>query len=202
MDGFEFCRRIKENELLNHIPLILLTAKVGEQNQMDGYQVGADDYITKPIDLNLLRVRINNLIKSRSELRTYFTSTVELVPNKLVNNHKDEVFLEKAVKIVEKHLSDSNLNYQQFVEEMGISKTRLYDKINKLSGLSINLFIRSVRLKIAARKMIEGQHNVSEIAYQVGFSDPGYFSKCFKQQFGVPPKDYADEHGSKLTINN
>ena len=202
MDGMEFCRKIKENDLLNHIPVILLTAKVGEQNQMDGYQVGADDYLTKPIDLNLLRVRINNLIKSRNELREYFTSTIDLVPDRLVTNHKDEVFLEKAVKVVEQHLSDPNLNYQQFVEELGISKTRLYDKINKLSGLSINLFIRSVRLKIAARKILEGQHNVSEIAYQVGFSDPGYFSKCFKQQFGVPPKEYASERSSQVTINN
>ena len=202
MDGMEFCLRIKENDLLNHIPVILLTAKVGEQNQMEGYQVGADDYLTKPIDLNLLRVRINNLIKSRSELRTYFITTADLVPAKLVSNHKDGVFLEKAVRIVEEHLSDSSLNYQQFVEELGISKTRLYDKINKLSGLSINLFIRSVRLKIAARMIKEGDLSVSEIAYKVGFSDPSYFSKCFKQQFGKPPKEYASEQSSQLTIDN
>ncbi len=202
MDGMEFCLRIKENDLLNHIPVILLTAKVGEQNQMEGYQVGADDYLAKPIDLNLLRVRINNLIKSRSELRDYFTSTADLVPDKLASNHKDQVFLEKAVRIVEQNLGDSKLNYQQFVEELGISKTRLYDKINKLSGLSINLFIRSVRLKIAARMIKEGTNSISEIAYKVGFSDPGYFSKCFKQQFGIPPKEYANQQSSQLTIDN
>jgi AraC-like DNA-binding protein len=115
------------------------------------------------------------------------------VPNHLVNNRPDEIFLEKAVKVVEKHLSDSNLNYLQFVEELGISKTRLYEKINKISGLSINLFIRSVRLKIAARMIKEGSLTFSEIAYQVGFSDPGYFSKCFKKQFGVPPKEFLEK---------
>ncbi len=202
MDGMEFCMRIKENDLLNHIPLILLTAKVGEQNQMDGYQIGADDYLTKPIDLNLLRVRIYNLIKSRHELRSYFTSSAELVPDKLVNDRKDEIFLEKVVKIVEANLSDPSLNYQQFVDELGISKTRLYDKINKLSGLSINLFIRSIRLKIAARMIRDGAYNISEIAYKVGFSDPGYFSKCFKQQFKVPPKEYSDQQTSQLTIKS
>jgi len=202
MDGMEFCKHLKDNELLNHIPVILLTAKVGEENQMDGYQVGADDYLTKPIDMNLLRVRIHNLIKSRNELRNYFTANAELIPDKIANNRKDQIFLERAVKVVEMNLSDTGLNYQQFVEELGISKSRLYERINKISGLSINLFIRSIRLKIAAKKILEAQYTVAEVAYEVGFSDPGYFTKCFKQQFGVPPKDYAEAHSAQLTINN
>jgi len=191
MNGIELCEQIKNNDYLSHIPIILLTAKENVQSKIDGYQVGADDYLTKPFDMQLLIARIESLLQSRMKLREAFIGHEELVPT-VGNKRDDQVFLEKAVKVVEQNITNPNLNYQQFVEEFGISKTKLYDRINKLTGQSINLFIRSIRLKISARLILDKEANFSEISYKVGFSDPSYFSKCFKQEFGMPPKEYLD----------
>ena len=191
LDGMELCYRIKSSDYLSHIPIILLTAKVGEENQMDGYQVGADDYLTKPFDVNLLRVRVSNLINNRLSLRSHFEKSSDLLPE-TIDDRSDKVFMEKVIRVIEQHLSDPSLNYQHFVDELGIGKTKLYDRINKLAGQSINLFIRTIRLKKAAALIEERQLTFSEISYKVGFSDPSYFSKCFRQQFNLSPKEYQE----------
>jgi DNA-binding response OmpR family regulator/nitrogen-specific signal transduction histidine kinase len=193
MDGIEFCDKIKENDFLSHIPVILLTAKIGEQSQIEGFGVGADEYLSKPIDVSLLKARINNLLASRKKLRDSFSSNIDLVPKDLLQDRSDEVFLEKAVKIVEQNLSDPELNYHAFVKTLGVGKTQLYNRINKISGQSINIFIRTIRLKIAAKLIHEGTMTFSEISYEVGFSDPNYFSKCFKKQYGMSPKAFQEQ---------
>lgn len=190
MDGIEFCDKIKENDFLSHIPIILLTAKIGGESQIEGYGVGADEYLSKPVDLALLKARIDNLLGSRKKLRDSFSSTIDLVPKGLLQDRSDEVFLEKAVKIVEQNLSDPELSYHAFVKTLGVGKTQLYKRINKISGQSINIFIRTIRLKIAAKLIQEGSMTFSEISYEVGFSDPNYFSKCFKKQYGISPKAF------------
>lgn len=193
MDGIEFCEKIKGNDYLSHIPVILLTAKTGGESQIEGYGVGADEYLTKPIDLNLLKARIDNLLTSRKKLRDSFSSNIDLIPKELLQNRSDEVFLEKAVKIVQQNLSDPELSYHAFVKTLGVGKTQLYNRINKISGQSINIFIRTIRLKIAAKLIHEGSMTFSEISYEVGFSDPNYFSKCFKKQYGMSPKAFQEQ---------
>ncbi|MEM9325328.1 MAG: ATP-binding protein [Bacteroidota bacterium] len=193
LDGMELCDRIKSSDYLSHIPIILLTAKVGEESQIDGYQAGADDYLTKPFDVQLLKVRVSNLISNRVSLRSHFERSADLLPDQMIEDRSDQVFMEKLVRVIEEHLSDPSLNYQHFVEELGIGKTKLYDRINKVAGQSINLFIRTIRLKKAAKLIEDKQLTFSEISYKVGFSDPSYFSKCFRQQFGVSPKEYQEQ---------
>ncbi len=194
IDGMELCYRIKSSDYLSHIPIILLTAKVGEENQMDGYQIGADDYLAKPFDLNLLRIRVSNLINNRVTLRSHFEKSSDLLPDQIVEDRSDKVFMEKLIRVIDEHLSDPSLNYQHFVDELGIGKTKLYERINKVAGQSINLFIRTIRLKKAAKLIEEKQFTFSEISYKVGFSDPSYFSKCFRQQFNLSPKEYQEQH--------
>lgn len=193
MDGIELCNKIKENDYLSHIPVILLTAKTGGESQIEGYGVGADEYLTKPIDLTLLKARIDNLLASRKKLRDSFSSNIDLVPKELVQDRSDEVFLEKAVNIVQQNLSDPELSYHAFVKTLGVGKTQLYNRINRISGQSINIFIRTIRLKIAAKLIHESSMTFSEISYEVGFSDPNYFSKCFKKQYGMSPKAYQEK---------
>ena len=198
MDGITLCQTIKSNEFLSAIPVILLTARAGEESQLEGYEVGADEYIKKPVDINLLKSRILNLIESRRKLRNSYSSSAQLVPEELIDSRQDEIFLNKAIKIVEQNISDPNLNYTVFTEKLGMSKTRLYDKINALTGQSINLFIRTIRLKIASQMIRSMDFNFSEISYKVGFSDPGYFSKCFKKQFNLSPKEFAESLNNEM----
>lgn len=193
MNGLDLCEKLKESEISSHIPIILLTAKVGEQHQIEGYESGADDYLTKPIKINLLIARINNLISAREKLKEAFSSANELMPENICSQKGDKVFLERVIKIIESNLENRDLNHKTFVEELGISKTALYNKINSLTGLSINLFVRSIRLKIAKKLIKETAYNLSEISYKTGFSDPSYFSKCFKQEFDITPKEYAEQ---------
>ena len=126
-------------------------------------------------------------------MRESFSSNVDLIPKNLIKDRGDEVFLEKAVKIVEQNLSDPELSYHAFVKSLGVGKTQLYNRINKISGQSINIFIRTIRLKIAAMLIRNGDMTFSEISYEVGFSDPNYFSKCFKKQYGMSPKSFQKQ---------
>ena len=169
-------------------------------NKIAGYGVGADEYLTKPVDIKLLTARIDNLIASRQKLRENFSSGMDLVPEEVGEDRGDKVFLEKAIKVVEQNLSDPELSYHAFVESLGVGKTQLYNRINKISGQSINIFIRTIRLKIAAKLIHEGKLTFSEISYEVGFSDPNYFSKCFKKQYGMSPKAFQ-EKGEQIAEN-
>ncbi|MFY0654580.1 MAG: response regulator [Cyclobacteriaceae bacterium] len=192
MDGLEFCSKVKEDESMGHIPVILLTAKIDEEGKIDGYTIGADEYLTKPIDIALLKVRIENLIRTRASLRDSFSSGLDLLPDNLNIDRADEPFLNKAIRIVEDNLSNPDLSLREFVDELGISKSQLYNRINKLTGQSLNIFIRTVRLKVAAKMIAERDLTFAEIAYKVGFSDANYFSKCFKKQYAQSPRAYQE----------
>ncbi len=193
MDGLELCAKVKESEVLSHVPVILLTAKSSEHSVIEGYTHGADDYLTKPVDLKMLKTRAWNLIKSRQLLRKRFSSGVHLIPDDVEMEKGELVFLEKFVSIVEKNLSNSNLSYRDFIEDLGISKSLLYSKINKITGQSLNVFIRTLRLKHAALMLTDSTKNIKEVAYSTGFNDLQYFSKCFKIQFGKSPRSYRSE---------
>jgi signal transduction histidine kinase/CheY-like chemotaxis protein len=190
MDGFQFCAKIKTDERTSHIPIILLTAKASGESKIEGLETGADDYIMKPFDAKELKVRIKNLIDQRKKLREHFLE--EGIFN-LDNNNitsVDKKFLEKAVKIINEHLSDSLFGVESFASELAIGRTSLHKKVVALVGEPPGELIKRIRLSKAGILLKNKTGNISEIALEVGFNNPAYFSECFKKQFGVTPSQY------------
>jgi signal transduction histidine kinase/ligand-binding sensor domain-containing protein/DNA-binding response OmpR family regulator len=187
MDGYEVCRRIKQDEKTSHIPVILLTAKAGQENKLEGLETGADDYLTKPFDAKELLVRIRNLIDLRRKLRERFSKTEILKPGEVAVTSLDDAFLQKVMAAVERKLSDETFSVEQLAEDAGMSRSQLHRKLTALTGQTPTEFIRYVRLHRAMELLRKNAGTVSETAYAVGFSGVSYFSKCFQDQFGLLP---------------
>jgi signal transduction histidine kinase/DNA-binding NarL/FixJ family response regulator len=190
MDGFELCKNVKSNELTSHIPVILLTAKSSEEYQIQGLEYGADDYITKPFNSNILKLRIRNILENRAQLAKKFSSHLDTIPSNIKISEIDHGFLEKMIKIIEDHIDDSELSGDSLANELGVSKGNLYKKLKALTGLTVNIFIRNIRLKIAAKLLKKGKYSISDVAYAVGFNNPKYFSTCFSELFEMSPKEF------------
>ncbi len=198
MDGIEMCRRIKSNILTSHIPVLLLTAKTSESAQKQGFQTGADAYITKPFDANVLEMRVNNLLKTRQNLIDKFKKDLILEPTKPDVVSQDEVFLQKAINLVETHINDSEYSINDFVIEMGMSRSALYRKLKALTDQSITEFIRTIKLKRAGQLILQTQLNISEIAFDLGFNDLKHFRKSFQKLFDELPSEYRIKHASGI----
>mgnify|MGYP000008856861 FL=1 len=194
MDGIEFCKYVKNNLEISHIPVILLTAKNKEEDRAEAYEVGADGFISKPFNLTVLYARIRNLLKYKERMARDFKNQLVFEVKDLNYTSLDEDFIQRAIDCVNSHLEDCEFDQPQFAEEMRTSKSTLYKKLKSLTGLNTSAFIRNVRLKAACRIMEEKGNNVrvSELAYAVGFNDPKYFSACFKKEFGLLPSEYID----------
>ena len=201
MDGITLCRHLKEDVRTSHIPVILLTAKDSLQDKEEGYQVGADSYLTKPFSASLLRSRINNLLDSRKKLIAQFqqSGTTHASSVHLDEKHSiitealsklDNEFIEKITQLVEDNLSSEKIDITYLSDKMCMSGSTLYRKMKALTGLSTNEYIRKVKMQNAERLLLEGKYNISEIAYKVGMNSTGYFRQCFKDEFGVSPSDY------------
>ena len=197
MDGYQLCGRIKTDELTSHIPVILLTARASKENKLEGLETGADDYLIKPFDPDELLSRVKNLIEQRRKLRERFAKRLIVEPKDISVTSADERFMQRALAVLEEHLSDSQFNAERFAEKVGTSRSSLYLKVHGLTGLSTTEFIRSMRLKRAASLIRKKSGSISEIVYQVGFNHLSYFSKCFKKQFGVTPSEFAIEKRPK-----
>ncbi|MFN8358222.1 MAG: two-component regulator propeller domain-containing protein [Spirosomataceae bacterium] len=193
MDGMSLCEAIKTNEKTSHIPFILLTAHHNQEARLAGLNVGADDYITKPFNINLLEARVKNLVLSRKKLRENFSRNVYLKPSDISLMPADEAFLAKVIGIIESRLADSQFDVEQLESALSMSKMQLYRKLKSLTDLSGNDFIRQIRLKRAAQLLSQSDLTVAEIAYQVGFNDPAYFTRSFKKLFGKSPTEYAGQ---------
>jgi DNA-binding response OmpR family regulator len=191
MDGIEFCSKVKKDKITSHIPFVFLTAKDSEQQKLEGLKTGADDYIVKPFNFDILKTKIQNLIQLRQNIRDVFRTKMQIEPKDISITSLDEKFMAKALEIIEKHMADTSFSVTEFSKQMGISRMQLYNKIVSLTGSTPIEFIRILRLKRAVRLLTEGQLNVSEVAYQVGFSDPKYFSIQFKKEFNVQPSKYG-----------
>jgi signal transduction histidine kinase/ligand-binding sensor domain-containing protein/DNA-binding response OmpR family regulator len=191
MDGIELCRQVKTDERTSHIPVILLTARASGESKVEGLETGADDYITKPFDARELLVRVKNLIEQRRKLRERFRREMSLQPREVTVNSMDEQFLQRALDIVEKHLSDSEFGVETFSKQIGMSRQHLNRKLQALTEHSANDFIRIIRLKRAAQLLEKRSATVTEIAYEVGFNNPAYFAECFRKEFGRSPSQYA-----------
>jgi signal transduction histidine kinase/ligand-binding sensor domain-containing protein/DNA-binding response OmpR family regulator len=193
MNGLELCKRIKTSAETSHIPIILLTAKSSDSAVYEGYQTGADAYITKPFSPQLLDVRIDTLIKEKKEHQHKMIQYFDVSPSEIEITSLDEQFIKRAIEVIEQHLQEPEYSVEHFGNDMNISRVHLYKKLMALTGKSPSELIRSMRLKRAAQLLQKSQLTVAEIAYQVGFSHPKYFSTCFKQEFNMLPSDYADQ---------
>ena len=201
MNGIDLCHQIKTDERTSHIPFLLLTALSAQDKRLTGLETGADDYLTKPFDSRELLVRTQNLIASRRLLHERFSREIRVQPKDITVTSADEKFLLRVISVVEASLSNADFTPDQFGREVGLSRMQLHRKLVALTGQSSGDFIRIMRLKRAAQ-LLEGQAgNVSEIAYDVGFNTMSYFSKCFREQFGVSPNEYQGRGNGNMAIN-
>ncbi|MDX2286940.1 MAG: two-component regulator propeller domain-containing protein [Bacteroidia bacterium] len=189
MDGSTLCRLVKTNEKTSHIPVILLTSRTVMASRIDGLHNGADDYLTKPFHFRLLLIRIRNLLEQRRQLRALFSRSGSLFSSEIPLAGTDELFLKKAVKLVEDHMEDPGFGVDQLEKALNMSKMQLYRKLVALAGMPGHAFIQQVRLQRAHQLLAQTALTVAEVAYQVGFRDPSYFTKVFKKSFGKLPHD-------------
>jgi len=191
MDGLELCEKLKTTKTTSHIPIVMLTAKISQENEIKGFKNGADDYVRKPFDTELLKIKLNNIIKGRDVLRKRFNREINLQPKEVTVTSTDERFLKQAIEIVEKHMMNTDFSVEMLVKEMGHSRSNLYLKFKEITGLSSSEFIRNIRLKRAVQLFEQSDLSVKEIMYMTGFNTASYFAKCFKKQFGVIPSEYV-----------
>ncbi|MGD2090314.1 MAG: two-component regulator propeller domain-containing protein [Candidatus Aminicenantes bacterium] len=192
VNGYELCRELKNHVNTSHIPIILLTAKASEESILEGLETGADDYITKPFNTNILSARIKNLIDLRRQLHLKLDREMTLQPNEMSLSKIDEEFVQELEEVIEKNLSEPEFNVEEMGKKLYMSRATLYRKIYALSGKTPSEFLRSYRLKRAAQLLTSNFGSVTEVAFEVGFSNRNYFTKCFKEQFHQLPSDYKE----------
>ena len=200
MDGVKMCKELKSDINTSHIPIILLTAKAAIESRIEGLETGADAYISKPFSVKLLETQIDNLLESRNQLKKKFSKEFIISPSEITITSVDAKFLEKAMNIVETHISDPYYSAELFSKEIGKSRSHLHKKLKALTAQSASEFIRTIRLKRAVQLIKESQLTIEEVAYKVGFNSPAYFSKCFRNQFGVSPSTFT--HSKNLEIES
>ena len=190
MNGIELCNTIKNDIRTSHIPIILLTALDTVKDRISGFHSGADAYISKPFDDQLIIARINNLLESRKRVRESFTNDNSFWEEKLDHPDLDKQFVLKAIQTVESNIDNYSLTVEMMAEELNMSRTHLHRKLKSITNQSATEFIRYIRLKNAVILMKKGDHKVNEIGYAVGFNSHNYFTKSFKKQFGKSPSEF------------
>jgi signal transduction histidine kinase/DNA-binding response OmpR family regulator len=193
MDGVELCKKLKTDERTSHIPVIMLTAKIDVKSRIEGLETGADDYLTKPFNIKELKARIRNLIEQRKKLQEHYSKNIMLETGERPVASSDERFLNHVMGVIEKNLSDPEFSVEQLCNELTMSRMQTFRKIKALTDQSPSEFIRTIRLKRSAYLIKNNFGNLAEITYEVGFSNPSYFAKCFREQYGVSPSEYAKE---------
>lgn len=190
MDGMECCRHLKSEIQTSHIPVIMLTAYAADEQKIKGYECGADSYLSKPFNARLLTVRLRNLIENRHRLQSFFTDGSNATLQKAPVADIDKGFLEKLYALIDSHLSDPDLSVEELGEQIGLSRVQLYRKTKALCGYAPNELLRIARLKRAASLLAGTEKTIAEITYEVGFSSPSYFTKCYKEYFGENPTEF------------
>jgi ligand-binding sensor domain-containing protein/signal transduction histidine kinase/DNA-binding response OmpR family regulator len=197
MNGLDLCRRIKNNINFSHIPFVLLTAKSNKETEIEGIEIGADAYIQKPFKWKHIVALIRNLLESRERLKQKFSEQPQLDATVLTTNSRDKQFIEDIVRVIEERLTDSQFSVEELSREMAMSRSSLHKKLKSLSGYGPNELIKLVRLKHAARLLLQGAHSITEVAYISGFGSASYFIRCFQAQFKLTPKEFAEKHVKK-----
>ena len=193
MDGFELCKKLKTDERTSHIPIILLTAKAASSDKIEGFEIGADDYIMKPFEPYELKARIKNLIEQRKRIHEHFKKHGLFEIEEKNITPIDQKFLQKVFNLINQHISDPSLSVESLVENLALSRSVFHRKILSLVGETPGDVIRGIRLKKAAELIEQKFGNLSEIGLEVGFNNPAYFSEAFKKQFGMSPSQYQQK---------
>ncbi|MCU0428715.1 MAG: DNA-binding response regulator [Cytophagaceae bacterium] len=194
MDGMEFCSAIRSTLETSHIPVIMITAKAMDEDQLRGYEKGATDYIVKPFNVSILQLKVRNMLDGLKRIREKF-SFKELSFEKFTFNELDADWLKRIKKMISEQYTDSTLSVEEIAQEVGMSKSTLYRKLKSLTGKSALDLLQEYRLAQAYELILKSDWNVSEIAYAVGYTDPGYFSQRFKEFYGVSPSTLDKRKG-------
>ncbi len=189
-DGIELCNTLKTDERTSHIPIILLTAGIGEEQELKGLKSGADDFITKPFNLPVLKTRVENLIATRKTLRNRYSQEMVIKAKDIALTPTDQLFFSRVQNVLDKQLSDADFSAESFCKSVGMSRMQLHRKLMAFTGLSTSAFIRSQRLKQALQILKTSDATINEVAYTVGFNTPSYFIKCFKETYKKTPSEY------------
>ncbi|MBQ8938327.1 MAG: response regulator [Bacteroidaceae bacterium] len=193
VSGLELCQRVKSDIETSHIPVVLLTAKTMTSDELKGLEAGADDYITKPFSMEILRQRIHNLLERGRDRHQRFAQEMNIEPSEITVTSLDEQFIARAIALVEQHISEPDYSVEQLSAEMGVHRAQLYKKLLHLTGKTPQLFIRILRLKRGRQLLLQSGLYVSEVAYKVGFNSPRNFSRYFKEEFGMTPKEFVNQ---------
>ena len=193
MDGLELCAAIKNDIRYSHIPIILLTAKASEEHQLEGLSVGADDYITKPFNMGVLKLRINKIIEMTAKRQELFNREIRIEPSRITITPLDQQLVEKAIQIVEENISETEFSVEELASSLNISRSYFYKKMIKITGKKPIEFIRTIRMKRAQQLLAESQMQVAEIAYTLGYNSPKVFSKHFKEEFNISPSEFMKQ---------
>ena len=198
-DGLELTQHIKQNPDTDHIPVILLTAKTAIESRLQALQYGADDYMTKPFEPEYIRARVHNILTQRTQLEnSYRQRLMRLEPQQSDDPVPSDTFLAKLLNIMDKQMDNNTLTVDELVDEMGMGRTVFFNKLKSMTGMSPVEFIREMRIKRAAQLLEDRKYNITEVTYMVGMNDSRYFSKCFKNTYGVTPSEYRKNKGEGL----
>ena len=194
VDGIEFCRRIKTDEHTSHIPVILLTARQSDESRIEGYETGADAYITKPFNRKVLETRMANLLQQRLKLRELFGDGSAVEIKRVAVNVTDESFLNKVIQVLTENMENPAFDQEQLAEQLHMSQSQLYRKIKALTNRSVHDFVVTLRMNKARELLLAGELSIAEVGYQVGYSQPTNFTRTFTKQFGLSPTKYLENH--------
>ena len=190
MDGIKLCKNVKQNIRTCHIPVIILSAKTDIKDQLEGLQVGADDYIPKPFAIAVITSKIQNMMRTRRHMLERYAKSLEVEPEKITFNAMDEELLKRAVNIVEENIDNIEFSTDEFAQKMNMSRSNLHLKLKAITGESAIDFIRKVRFKRATELLKSGRYTVAEVISIVGFNSSSYFATCFKKYVGCLPTEY------------
>lgn len=204
MDGLELCRYVKTNLRWSHIPVILLTGRTSEEMEMEGLKLGADDYITKPFNVEMLRLRVKKLIEKKENRQKQFREKIDVAPSEITITSVDEEFIQKALRICEEHISDTEFSVEVLGQELSLSRTYLYKKLINITGKGPAEFIRTIRMKRAKQYLESGQMQIIEISAALGYNNPKRLTENFKTEYGISPSEYLkkirQERSGKIKI--
>ena len=191
MDGLELCKRIKTDLRWSHIPVILLTGRRGDQVEVEGLRLGADDYITKPFNVEMLRLRVKKFIEKRENRQRQFREKMDVAPSEITITSVDEQFIQRAIKICEDHMSDTEFSVEVLGQELSLSRTYLYKKLINITGKGPAEFIRTIRLKRGKQYLEQTTMPIADISLEIGYGNPKRFTENFKAEYGMSPSEYS-----------
>jgi len=190
MNGIEMCKKLKTDINTSHIPILILTARAGLENEKEGLETGADEFILKPFNIEVLKLRLDNILRTKQQWIQKFRTNSNSKSWKELSNKLDQKFIEKSINIIKKNVDNTEFSVEKFALEIGMSRSALFLKLKSITGQSTSEFIRTIRLNKSAKLIKSGKYSITEVIYMVGFSDPKYFRTCFKKHFGCTPSSY------------